>query len=92
MIVAIAAINIRGIRQSSLVLNVLTVQKLLPLVVFAVVGFFFVDAGLLVPDRAPTFAELSSTGLLLVFAFGGYEVIPVPAGELATHDAQCRLP
>jgi basic amino acid/polyamine antiporter, APA family len=81
IIVAIAAINIRGIRQSSLVLNVLTVGKLFPLVVFAAVGIFFVDAALLVPDRAPTFAELSSTGLLLVFAFGGYEVIPVPAGE-----------
>ena len=81
IIVAIAAINIRGIRLSSLVLNVLTVGKLLPLVVFAAVGIFFVDSALLVPDRAPTFAELSSTGLLLVFAFGGYEVIPVPAGE-----------
>ena len=32
IIVAIAAINIRGIRQSSLVLNVLTVGKLFPLV------------------------------------------------------------
>ena len=81
IIVAIAAINIRGIRQSSLVLNVLTVGKLLPLVVFAAVGIFSVDSALLVPERAPTFAELSSTGLLLVFAFGGYEVIPVPAGE-----------
>ena len=26
-------------------------------------------------------AELSATGLLLIFAFGGYEVVPVPAGE-----------
>ncbi len=74
IIVAIAAINIRGIRQSSLVLNVLTVGKLVPLVVFIAVGIFFVDPALLVPDRAPTFAELSSTGLLLIFAFGGYEV------------------
>ncbi len=29
----------------------------------------------------PTLAELSATGLLLIFAFGGYEVVPVPAGE-----------
>ena len=26
-------------------------------------------------------ADLSATGLLLIFAFGGYEVVPVPAGE-----------
>ena len=81
IIVTIAAINVRGIRQSSLVLNVLTVGKLVPLVTFVVVGIFFVDPALLVPRHSPSLAELSSTGLLLIFAFGGYEVIPVPAGE-----------
>jgi amino acid transporter len=81
IIVAIAAINIRGIRQSSFVLNLLTVGKLLPLVLFIVVGIFFIDAARLVPDRTPSLAELSATGLLLIFAFGGYEVVPVPAGE-----------
>ena len=81
IIVVIAAINIRGIRQSSLVLNVLTIGKLLPLLAFIAVGIFFVDPALLVPQHSPSLAELSATGLLLIFAFGGYEVIPVPAGE-----------
>jgi APA family basic amino acid/polyamine antiporter len=81
VIVAIAAINIRGIRQSSLVLNVLTVGKLVPLVTFVVVGIFFIDPARLVLGPSPSLAELSSTGLLLIFAFGGYEVVPVPAGE-----------
>ena len=80
-IVAIAAINIRGIRQSSFVVNLLTIGKLIPLAVFALVGIFHVDGGRLAPGDAPTLAQLSSTGLLLIFAFGGYEVIPVPAGE-----------
>ena len=81
IIVMIAAINIRGIRQSSLVLNVLTIGKLLPLLAFIAVGIFYLDPALLVPQRTPLLAELSATGLLLIFAFGGYEVIPVPAGE-----------
>jgi len=81
LIVAITAINIRGIRQSSLVLNVLTIGKLVPLIVFIVVGVFFIDANSLVPAGTPSFSELSATGLLLIFAFGGYEVISVPAGE-----------
>jgi amino acid transporter len=81
IIVTIAAINIRGIRQSSLVLNVLTVGKLLPLLAFAAIGFFFIDTALLVPQETPSLAQLSATGLLLIFAFGGYEVVPVPAGE-----------
>ena len=33
------------------------------------------------PTQTPSLAQLSATGLLLIFAFGGYEVIPVPAGE-----------
>jgi amino acid transporter len=81
IIIAITTINVRGIRQSSLVLNLLTVGKLAPLAVFVAVGLFFMDWQRLEPAAAPAFAELSSTGLLLIFAFGGYEVIPVPAGE-----------
>lgn len=81
IIVTLAGINIRGIKQSSLVLNVLTVGKLLPLIVFVVVGIFFIDTTLLVPHQTPSLTQLSATGLLLIFAFGGYEVVPVPAGE-----------
>jgi amino acid transporter len=81
IIIAIAGINVRGIRQSSAVLNVLTIGKLLPLALFIVAGLFFVDGSRLVPGAVPPLADLSATGLLLIFAFGGYEVIPVPAGE-----------
>jgi APA family basic amino acid/polyamine antiporter len=81
LIIAITAINVRGIRQSSFVLNLLTIGKLLPLVAFIAVGIFFVDTSRLVPQETPSLAELSATGLLLIFAFGGYEVVPVPAGE-----------
>lgn len=81
VILAIAIVNIRGIRQSSLVLNTLTVGKVLPLVVFIVAGLFFVDPGRLVPDQTVSLAGLSASGLALIFAFGGYEVVPVPAGE-----------
>jgi amino acid transporter len=81
VILAIAAINIRGIRQSKFVVNLLTVGKLLPLAAFVLFGAFYVEPAALVPGDIPDFASLSATGLLLIFAFGGYEVIPVPAGE-----------
>ena len=45
IIAVICWINVRGIRQSSLVVNVLTVAKLLPLLVFTVVGIFYVNWG-----------------------------------------------
>ncbi|MCA1650513.1 MAG: APC family permease, partial [Acidobacteria bacterium] len=90
IIVAIAAINIRGIRQSSLVVNALTVGKLLPLIVFIAVGLFFVDPARLSAPVAVSLRDLSATGLLLIFAFGGYEVVPVVAGE--TRDPRRTVP
>jgi APA family basic amino acid/polyamine antiporter len=77
----IAAINIRGIRQSSIVVNVLTVAKLLPLVIFVVVGLPFVDWTAFSATAEVTLRQLSTGALLLIFAFGGYEVVPVLGGE-----------
>lgn len=90
IIVAIAAINIRGIRQSSFVVNALTVGKLLPLIVFIAVGLFFIDPARLSAPVAASLRDLSATGLLLIFAFGGYEVVPVVAGE--TRDPRRTVP
>jgi len=72
---------VRGIRQSSLVLNALTVAKLTPLVIFIAAGLFAIDPARLFGDPAPSLQSLSTTALLLIYAFGGYEVVPVPAGE-----------
>ncbi len=81
LITALAVINVRGIRQSSLVVNILTIGKLLPLGIFILVGLFFVDTSLLSPLPRLTWSQASAGALLLIFAFGGYDVIPVPAGE-----------
>lgn len=87
---AIAAINVRGIRQSSLVVNLLTAGKLIPLAVFIAAGVFFVDWPALAAHGGLTRHEVSASGLLLIFAFGGYEVIPVVAGE--TRDPRRNVP
>ena len=85
LIVALAVINILGIRQSAWVVNSLTVGKLLPLLLFIVVGGA-VAAPMIGPASlragpAPPLAELSKSVLLLIFGLGGYEVVPIPAGE-----------
>ena len=77
----IAAINIRGIRQSSIVVNVLTVAKLLPLLIIVVVGLPFVEWAAFAAPADVTLRQLSTGALLLIFAFGGYEVVPVLGGE-----------
>jgi APA family basic amino acid/polyamine antiporter len=81
VISTIAGINVSGIRQSSVVVNLLTAGKLLPLAIFIVVGLPFIDWSRLTAPASMSVGDLSSSALLLIFAFGGYEVIPVVAGE-----------
>ena len=83
IIAFIAAVNVRGIRQSSLVVNLLTLGKLLPFAIFIVAGVLFVDWTRLPPrptGRRRAFVERPAA----VYAFGGYEVIPVLGGEHGT--------
>ena len=86
----IAWINIRGIRQSSLVVNTLTIAKLLPLVVFILIGIAYVDWTSFVQPATMSMQQLSTGALILVFAFGGYEVVPVLGGE--TKDPRRAIP
>ena len=81
VILAIMAVNIRGIRQSATIVNVLTIGKLLPLVAFIVLGLPHVAFGHLDPTLSASWTQISTAALALIFAYGGYEVIPVPAGE-----------
>jgi amino acid transporter len=81
IITVLAVINILGIRQSAWVVNALTIGKLLPLALFIGVGLTAIGPGGFELHALPTSSDLSRSALLLIFAFGGYEVIPVPAGE-----------
>src|SRR5688572_21193098 len=78
---ALGWINFRGIRLSAFAINFFTIAKLLPLVLFIVVGLWFVDASRLPPSGTVSLSQISAAALLLIFAFGGYDVIGVPAGE-----------
>jgi amino acid transporter len=81
IILAIMLLNVRGIRQSAIVVNVLTIGKLTPLLLFVVLGLPHVAWGALRPEEALTWSQVAAGALLLIFAYGGYEVVPVPAGE-----------
>jgi basic amino acid/polyamine antiporter, APA family len=87
---AMGWINLRGIRLSAFVIDFFTIAKLLPLTLFILVGLWFVDASRLAPSGAVSLTQISTAALLLIFAFGGYDVIGVPAGESA--DPRKHLP
>ena len=68
----------------------LTIGKLVPLVVFIAAGLFAIDPSRLAIDQPLTLGDAAASGLLLIFAFGGYEVVPVVAGE--TKDPRRAVP
>lgn len=77
----LAVLNVFGVRGASAAVNLLTVAKLVPLVIFVGVGLVFVD-----PDRialaAPAgLGSLRQAALPLVFAYGGFENANVPTEE-----------
>ncbi len=76
-------IGVRGVKQSSWVVNLLTIGKLLPLALFIVIGIWYVDPGRW-SDLPPVSVEQTgAAALLLIFAYGGYEVTGILAGEAA---------
>src|SRR5436190_2346169 len=78
---ALASVNVRGIRQSAWLVDGLTVGKLVPLVLFLIVGLGFIRPSQLASLPPITLQQASTAALMLIFVFGGYDVVPVPAGE-----------
>jgi basic amino acid/polyamine antiporter, APA family len=79
--VVFAGINVRGVREGAIVVNTLTIAKLAPLAVFIAVGAAFVERQRLTTLPRVALHQALAAGLLLIFVYGGYEVVPVPAGE-----------
>jgi amino acid transporter len=63
------------------VVNALTIGKLVPLAIFIVAGLIYVDPSRFTTLPPITAAQAGAAALLLIFIYGGYEVVPVPAGE-----------
>lgn len=75
-------VNIIGIRPTAWVSNFFTIGKLVPLILFVAVGAFFVDPQQYSFATPPDASSFSTAVLLLVFAFTGFEVALIPAGEV----------
>jgi basic amino acid/polyamine antiporter, APA family len=75
-------VNVRGVRLGSRLNSIATVAKLLPLIVVAIGGAFFVRPENLQWTTTPAASDIARTSLLLIFAFAGIEVALVPSGEV----------
>jgi amino acid transporter len=77
-----SVVNMRGVGVGARLNAVATVAKLIPLLLVALGGLFFVERANLQMNGWPDAAQFSRTSLLLIFAFGGIEVALVPSGEV----------
>lgn len=82
LFLGLAVINVRGVRQGTRLIEIVTVAKLVPLVALVIVGAFFVDPAQLAWQRTPTIAEIGRTSIVLFFAYAGIESALVPGGEV----------
>ncbi|HKP86985.1 MAG TPA: amino acid permease [Blastocatellia bacterium] len=90
VVASLTVVNIIGVRDAARVSNVFTIGKLIPIMLFIAAGFFFLDAGNYSFREPPTYSAFSSSVLMLVYAFTGFEMAVIPAGEI--RDPQRNLP
>lgn len=90
IVLALTIVNVIGVRESAIMTNVFTVGKILPLLVFAFVGLFFVQPANFTFAGTPEYGKFSQAVLLLIYAYVGFEAAVIPAGE--TKDPKKNVP
>ena len=87
LVLALTAVNVIGVRKATVLGNFFTIGKLIPLVLFIAAGLFFINWGNFSFGAQTGGAELgyatfSTSVLLLIYAFTGFEMAVIPAGEV----------
>ncbi len=77
-----ALVNVRGVALGARLNSIATVAKLVPLVLIAIGGLFFVQSEHMTITTWPAVTDVARTSLLLIFAFAGVEMALVPSGEV----------
>jgi APA family basic amino acid/polyamine antiporter len=90
VVVSLTIVNIIGVRDAAIFSNVFTVGKLIPIILFIAVGLFFINPANFSFAIKPGYSEFSTSVLLLVYAFTGFEMAVIPAGEV--RDPRRNLP
>lgn len=90
VVLALTALNVLGVRQAAIASNIFTVGKLVPMLIFIAIGLFFLNPQGFALGARPGTGAFSQSVLLLLYAFTGFEMAVIPAGEI--RDPQKHLP
>ncbi|PWT89071.1 MAG: APC family permease [Blastocatellia bacterium] len=82
LVVVLTVINLVGVKQSARTSDVFTVSKLIPLLLFIIVGLLFINPARFTFTSAPTFGSFTSAVFVLVYVFSGFEAVLINSGEV----------
>ena len=74
--------NYVGVRNATLVNNVLMLAKLIPLFLFVAIGLFYLQPELFQVQSDLKAEEISNSIIILIFAFGGFEAVTILSEEI----------
>lgn len=90
VVAGITCLNLLGVRETAIVTNVFAVGKIVPLLIFAGVGVFFIEPANFDFRVVPGNDAFAAAVLMLMYAYMGFEAAVIPAGE--TKDPQRSVP
>lgn len=82
VVVLFTAINMRGIKESMFFEVIIVIIKVLPLVLIAFAGIFYVDTANIKPIECIDFSALGEMATTLLWAFIGLESATIPLGNV----------
>jgi amino acid transporter len=77
----LTVVNVAGVRPVARASNALAIGKLLPLGIFVIAGLFYLNPASFSLASPPPYRAFSQSVMLLVYAFTGFEMAVIPAGE-----------
>jgi amino acid transporter len=81
IVLIITVVNFIGVRESAIMTNIFTIGKIVPLLIFAAIGVFFIQPANFNFAETPEYGKFSEAVLLLIYAYVGFEAAVIPAGE-----------
>lgn len=78
----LTVINVVGVRDVAVTIDVLTVGKLAPLTILILAGLFYLNPHNFSFGPPPAAPAMSNAMLLLVYAYTGFEMAVIPGGEI----------
>src|SRR5581483_7344876 len=82
VVIALTLLNVLGVRQAAIASNIFTIGILVPMLIFIAVGLFFLNPHSFALGARPATGAFSQSVLLLLYAFTGFEMAVIPAGEI----------